>query len=231
MAIDQNRQRIQDDLRGQVAGEVRCDDVFLQMYASDGSIYEVKPLGVIRPRSTQDVAVAVRYAHDNCISIHPRGGGSGLAGGCLGTGLVLDFSRFMNRVVDVKADSVTVQPGVVLTDLNETLRPFQQQFGVDPATREVTTLGGMLARDAKGSRWLKYGSPRDHVMSLRVVLADGSEATLTRNQTVTPLAENESTVTRLAREVSQLVTQNSEVIARAQHVRPFRAVVTHFTMS
>ena len=97
--MDPERQRIQDDLRGLVAGDVRCDDLFIQLYASDASVYQIKPLGVVRPRNTADVATVVRYAAEKRIPIHPRGAGTGLAGESLGPGLILDFSKSMRRIV------------------------------------------------------------------------------------------------------------------------------------
>ena len=97
--MDQQRERIQDDLRGLVAGEVRCDDVVLQLFASDASIYEIRPLGVVRPRSAADVSACVRYAAEKRIPLHARGAGSGVAGESLGPGLVLDFSAHFRRVI------------------------------------------------------------------------------------------------------------------------------------
>lgn len=214
MAIDPIRQRIQDDLRGQVSGEVRCDDILLSMYSTDGSIFEIAPLCVVRPRTVNDVTTVVRYAREHGHPVHARGGGSGLAGGCLGPGLVLDFSRFMNRVIDLHSDRVHVQPGVILAQLNRYLRPYRRHYGVDPSTRDVTTLGSMIARDAKGSRWLKYGSPRDHVHSLSVVLSDGAEVTLTRRHPVTPPVEGESRESQLARDVAALIRRHQEVIVK-----------------
>src|SRR5438105_3789259 len=97
--MDQERDRIEADLRGLIAGEVRCDDVFLQLYASDASIYEIRPLAVVRPRGTADVVACVKYAAENNLPIHARGAGTGLAGESLGPGLVLDFSHSMRRIV------------------------------------------------------------------------------------------------------------------------------------
>ena len=171
MAIE--RQRIEEDLRGQIAGEVRCDDMFVQLYAGDASIYEIAPLGVVRPRTIDDVVATVRYAADNDIPLHPRGSGSGLAGESLGTGLVVDFSRYFRRVEEVAENSVRVQAGVVLDQLNESLAKFNRIFGPDPATSHVTTMGSVVALDAAGSRWPVYGSARDHVLSLEVVRANG----------------------------------------------------------
>jgi FAD/FMN-containing dehydrogenase/Fe-S oxidoreductase len=184
--MDQERERIQDDLRGLVKGDVRCDDIFLQLYSSDASIYEIRPLAVVRPRTLSDVVACVEYAAENHLPIHPRGAGTGLAGESLGAGLVIDFSRYMRRVLETRADSVRIQPGLVHSQLNEFLRPLERQFGPDPAMGSVTTMGSVIAIDAGGSHWLKYGSARAHVMSLQIVLSDGQVLEVGRE----PLDEN-----------------------------------------
>jgi len=186
--MDPDRERIQADLRGLIAGEVRCDDVFLQLYATDASIYEIKPLGVVRPRGVSDVVACVQYAAEKGIPIHPRGSGTGLAGDSLGPGLVLDFSHSMRRVISVGHDTVRVQPGVILAHLNRQLARHGRLFGPDPATRAVTTMGSVLAVDASGTHWPQYGSARDHVVSLQVVLADGQVLEVGRQ----PLADVEA---------------------------------------
>ena len=176
--MDTEQQRIEEDLRGQLAGEVRCDDLFVQLYASDASIYEVAPLGVVRPRTVEDVVATVRYAAANNISLHARGSGSGLAGESLGRGLIVDFSRYMRRVLEVSElnvgeQTVRVQAGVVLDDLNRQLAATGRKFGPDPATSHVSTMGGVISLDGAGSHWPTYGSARQHVESLEVVLASG----------------------------------------------------------
>ncbi len=172
--MDPQRTRIQEDLRGLIAGDVRCDDVFVQLYACDASIYEIKPLGVVLPRGTEDLVTCVKYAAENGLPLHARGAGSGIAGQCLGPGLVIDFSRHFRRILHTGPDTVRVQPGVVHERLNQHLRQFGRQFGPDPTLSGVTTLGGCIAVDSGGSHGLKYGSVRRHVLSLQVVLADGS---------------------------------------------------------
>ena len=171
--LDQQRARIQDDLRGRIAGEVRCDDVFLELYASDASIHQIQPLGVVRPRSTADVVACVQYAAAKRIPVHARGAGTGVAGESLGPGLVVDFSKYLRRVIHTEDDRVRVQPGIVHERLNTHLRRRGRLFGPDPATSSVTTMGGVIAIDGAGSHWLKYGSARRHVLGLQVVLADG----------------------------------------------------------
>ena len=107
------------------------------------------------------------------MAIHARGAGTGLAGESLGNGLIVDFSRTMRRIIGTSGDTVTVQPGVVLGQLNRYLAGFGRQFGPDPATGGVTTIGSVLALDNSGSNWLRYGSARRHVVSMQVVFADG----------------------------------------------------------
>ena len=172
--MDPERARIQEDLRGLVDGDVHCDDVFLQMYASDASIYQIKPLGVVRPRSTDDVVKTVKYAAGNHLSIHPRGAGTSVAGASLGPGLILDFSYRMRRLLAIGQDTIRIQPGIVLAELNRQLAERDCMFGPDPALRSVTTMGGVLSMNSSGSHWPKFGEPRDKVVSLKVVLADGA---------------------------------------------------------
>ncbi len=213
--MDPERERIQDDLRGLLRGDVRCDDLFLQLYASDASIYEIRPLGVVRPRHTADVVACVKYAAENDIPLHARGAGSGLAGESLGKGIVVDFSRYMNRIGTVTDDTVRVQPGVVHAHLNRLLADSGKIFGPDPAMSAVTTMGSVLAIDASGSHWLKYGSARRSVRSLQVVLADGSLVDLARE----PLARTDDPQPRrqeLVAAVGGILQRDAALIQKSQ---------------
>ena len=159
--MDPQRERIQADLRGLLAGEVFCDDPFTLMYARDASVYQVRPLGVVRPRGLADVqacravcrrAVACRFTPAGPARAWPanrsaRGWCSISAGRCGGSSAS-------------SGDTVTVQPGVVLGQLNRYLAAFGRQFGPDPATGGVTTMGSVLALDNSGSNWLRHGSAR-----------------------------------------------------------------------
>jgi len=210
--MDPERERIQADLRGLVKGDVRCDDVFLQLYASDASVYEIKPLGVVRPRALADVVAVVQYAAENHLPIHARGAGTGLAGESLGAGLVLDFSRYMRRVLEVGPESVRVQPGVVHAQLNDFLRPYGREFGPDPAMNSVTTMGSVIAIDAGGSHWLKHGSARRHVLSLQVVLADGTVMEVSREPLDESRADPESRRGQLVWSLVDLLRREADTI-------------------
>jgi len=219
--LDHQRERTQEDLRGLIAGDVRCDDLFCQLFSSDGSIYEIRPLGVVRPHSTADVAACVQYAAEKHIPLHARGAGTGMAGESLGTGLVLDFSKYLRRIVRFEPESVRVQPGIVLERLNAHLRPHGRIFGPDPANAAVTTLGSMIAIDASGSRWLKYGSVRRHVRSMQVVMADGQVLEFGREPIVAGVSIDSNPRKReLINRLSAILAASTEVIRSRQPRSP-----------
>ncbi len=171
--FETQRDIILDDLRGLVRGEVRGDAVFRQLYASDGSIFEIRPLAIVRPRNTADVVACVQYAGEKGISVHARGSGSGVAGESLGPGLIVDFSKFLRRILYSEQERVRVQPGVIHERLNAQLLRAGRVFGPDPSNSHVTTIGSVLAINATGSRWPKYGAACDNACSLQVVTAAG----------------------------------------------------------
>lgn len=217
----QQRERIQDDLRGLIAGEVRCDDVTRQLFASDASIYEIRPLGIVRPRSAADVSACLRYAAEKKIPIHARGAGTGAAGESLGTGLILDFSAHLRRMIRMDDDRVRVQPGLVYERLNDQLRKLGRVFGPDPANAAVTTLGSMIAVDASGSHWLKYGSTRRHVHSLQVVLADGQVLEFGREPLVEGVSTSEIPRKReIVNHLAGLLARHADLIQQFQPKSP-----------
>jgi len=162
-----------DDLSGLLKGELRCDPLTRAMYASDASLYQIQPYGVLSPKDRDDVITVVKYCHEMRIPLIPRGAGSGVAGAAIGNGLVIDFSRTMREIVSVSEETVTVQPGVVYEKLNERLKEQGRYFPPDPSGNWITTLGSMLAVDGAGSHSGRVGSTRDHVVSLEMVLASG----------------------------------------------------------
>ncbi|QDT07221.1 Anaerobic glycerol-3-phosphate dehydrogenase subunit C [Rubripirellula lacrimiformis] len=210
--MDIERQRVQDDLRGIVGGDVYCDRLTSQLYASDASIYQVVPLGVVRPRSAADVVATAQYAAEHEISLHPRGSGSGVAGESLGAGLVLDFSRYMRRItVSPDATRVTVQSGAILADVNGALRPHGRWYGPDPVTRSVTTMGSVLSTNASGSHYLRSGSARDTVESIRLVTVEGELLDLSVHGT-----DEDGTIGRLARGMAEIRNQFRPLLGAAE---------------
>lgn len=172
--MDRQQQRIAEDLSSLIAGDVRCDPVALSIYASDASLYQVPPLCVAYPRERNDLIAIARYATEMNVPIIPRGAGTGLVGDAIGSGIVVDCSRYLTNFELMEDDQIRVQPGVVHARLNRYLKPLGLYFPPDPSNTEVTTLGSMLAIDAAGSRAIRVGSTRDYVNQIEVVLADGT---------------------------------------------------------
>jgi FAD/FMN-containing dehydrogenase/Fe-S oxidoreductase len=172
--VDDQQQRIAEDLKGAFEGDLLFDPLSCMQYASDGSLHQVRPLGVARPRSRDDVALLAHYAYDQRIPLVARGSGTGLAGGCVGAGLIVDFSRFMRTIERIDDATVRVQTGVIREHLNRELRKIERYFPPDPSGSAITTIGGMLGVDAAGSHAIRVGSTRDHVVSIETVLAEGA---------------------------------------------------------
>jgi FAD/FMN-containing dehydrogenase/Fe-S oxidoreductase len=171
--------RLHDRLARETTSEVRFDLGSRGLYATDASLYQIEPTGVVLPRTRADLAACVRIAAEVGVSIVPRGAATSLSGQTVGEGLVLDLSKYLNRVGVVDRDRmmVRVEPGVVLDRLNAHLRPLGLMFGPDVSTSDRATLGGMIGNNSAGARSLRYGKTVDHVRSLDVLLDDGTEAT------------------------------------------------------
>jgi len=163
-------------LKGSLRGEVSFDEVTLGVYATDASIYQIKPVCLVLPRDEADVVAAMRAAADHGVSILPRGAGTSLGGQAVGGSMVLDFTKYMNRVLelDVAGRRARVQPGLVLDHLNAALAPHGLQFAPDPATSSRATIGGMMGNNSAGTKSVIYGIMNDHVLGCRSALADGT---------------------------------------------------------
>ncbi len=155
--------------------EVRADAGTLGMYASDASLYRIPPLAVVRPRHVDEVAAALAVARGTGVPITSRGAGTSVAGNAVGRGIVLDFSRHLNRVlsVDPQARTAVVEPGTVHAVLQKAVTPHGVRFGPDPSTHPRCTIGGMIGNNACGSRSLAYGRTSDNVAGLELLTASG----------------------------------------------------------
>ena len=164
-------------LRREMRGEVLFDAASRGRYATDASIYQIEPVGVVAPRTEEDALTAFRIALEEGVPVLPRGGGTSQCGQTVGAALVIDNSRYLNEIVefDAAARSVTVQPGVVLDQLNAYLRPHGLWYPVDVSTSAQATLGGMAGNNSCGSRSIHYGNMVHNVGAIEAVLADGSE--------------------------------------------------------
>jgi FAD/FMN-containing dehydrogenase/Fe-S oxidoreductase len=155
--------------------EVAFDNLTRQLYATDASIYQITPEAVAFPANTQQASLLIDAAVQASITVIPRGAGTGLVGGAIGDGLVIDFSRHNRQIsdLDLERRTVRVGPGVVLDRLNNFLHPHGFCFGPDVATSSRATLGGMIANNSSGAHTPVYGTTADHVNELEIVLADG----------------------------------------------------------
>jgi FAD/FMN-containing dehydrogenase/Fe-S oxidoreductase len=156
--------------------DVAFDNVTRQLYATDASIYQIEPAAVAFPRNARQAGALILSAAVAGLSVTPRGAGTGLTGGAVGDGVIVDFARRNRRIgsLDMERQTVRVGAGVVLDHLNEFLRPYKFWFAPDVATSSRATIGGMIANNSSGARTPIYGTTVDHVKSLEVVMADGS---------------------------------------------------------
>ncbi len=169
---------LQGELDDAIAGEVRFDRLSRALYSTDASVYQIEPLGVVVPHSAEDVARAVVIAGRHGVPITPRGGGTSQAGQSIGAGLVLDTSKYLNRILEINVEErwARVEPGVVLDELNLALRPHGLRFAPDVSSASRATVGGMMANNSSGARSVIYGKTIDHVIEQHVILSDGALA-------------------------------------------------------
>ncbi len=167
---------LQQALESSIRGEIRFDLVSRSIYSTDASVYQIIPTGVVIPQSREDVIETVRIAGEYGISITARGGGTSQAGQAVGEGLQLDCSKYLNRIIDLDLErrEVSVEPGIVLDELNRSLEEHGLQLPLDLSTSSRATVGGAISNNSSGTRSVVYGKTIDYVLELTVVLADGS---------------------------------------------------------
>src|SRR6266478_2271902 len=171
---------LEGELRKQLEGEVRFDALSRALYSTDASVYKIRPLGVVVPKTREDIVRVVEICGRYRCPITMRGGGTSQAGQAIGDGIQVDTSKYYNRLLEVNAEQrwVRVEPGIVLDELNAQLAPLAMRFAPDISTASRATVGGMIANNSSGARSVLYGKTIDHVIELEVVLSDGSVARL-----------------------------------------------------
>lgn len=205
-------------LRKQTSAEVRMDHYNRLMYATDASMYQMVPVGVVVPRSDDDVEAAIRIAREHGVPVMPRGGGTGLAGQTCNHAIVLDFSKYMRNVLEVNKEErwARVQPGIVNNHLSAAVRHLGLMYGPDPVTSARATVGGGIGNNSCGAHSVIYGKTLDHILEVNAVLSDGSRAHFS------PLG-GEALETKLAlpglegaiyRETRRIATEHREEIIR-----------------
>src|SRR5467141_4142031 len=181
---------LEKELKGAVRGEVRFDRGSRALYATDGSNYRQIPIGLVIPRDAEDVVAAVAACRKYGAPVLPRGAGTSLAGQCCNVAVVLDFTKYMNRVLEIDALNrvASVQPGIVLDTLQSQTLKHQLMFAPDPSTHNRCAIGGMIGNNSCGTHSLLGGKTVDNVEELRILLYDGTQLTV-RATTEAELAE------------------------------------------
>jgi FAD/FMN-containing dehydrogenase/Fe-S oxidoreductase len=194
-------------------GDVHFDAFSRGRYATDASHYQIMPLGVVAPRSMAVAERAIALAREEGVSVLPRGGGTSQSGQTVNASLVIDCSKYLNRILelDAAAGRCVVEPGIVLDDLNRKLKPHGLWFPVDISTASRATIGGMAGNNSCGARSLRYGVTRDNVLSIDAVLADGERAHF--GPVAAGLAGVPTNVQRLARDLLSIGVREAEEIA------------------
>jgi anaerobic glycerol-3-phosphate dehydrogenase C subunit len=209
-------EQIASDLAKVVRGDVFADILHRAAYSTDASIYRIVPDCIIAPRDAADVAAVVKYAGAKDIPIVARGAGTGLAGESLCSGIVLDMTWYMNKIIEVRDGGKTVvcEPGVVLDDLNKRLAKFGRKIGPDPSSANRAVVGGCIANNSTGAHSLEYGYIANYAESIEAVLADGSVVEFKND--FDPEQAQDDRVAWIARESLSVLSDKEAVINRAQ---------------
>ncbi|MEM2924048.1 MAG: FAD-linked oxidase C-terminal domain-containing protein [Candidatus Nitrosocaldus sp.] len=199
-----------DELKSSIKGRVLTDMLDRYMYASDASAYEILPLCIVIARDVQDVVNAVKIAYEHRVPVTARGGGSGLTGQAIGSGIIIDLTA-MNRLLDLDLVNghVTVEVGMYKGVLDRELKKHGKLIPVDPSSSDYCTIGGMIANNSSGAHTVKYGSMIDYVEELDVVLADGS---MIHAGKVGLNSKDDSMEAKLARELYSILAPNIGII-------------------
>ncbi len=167
-----------DTLGKSLEGNLKYDNITTAIYSTDASVYKELPTAVTWPKTVSDIKKILKFAAKEKTSVTLRAGGTSLAGQVVSSGIIVDISRYMNKILEVNKDEmwVRVQPGVVLDELNIKLKEYGLFFGPETSTSNRCNIGGMVGNNACGSHSVVYGSTRDHTIEIKALLSDGSEA-------------------------------------------------------
>lgn len=216
-----------DSLKRELKSEVRFDAISKRLYSVDASIYEVDPIAIVLPRTKGELVHAVELASHYGVAVIARGAATGIAGGCLGRGLVIDTSKYLNKVIEIDYAKrfCVVQPGVIPDRLNELLKPHGLYFAPEISTSNRCTIGGMVASNAAGANSLKIGKMQDHLLEVELALWNGETlrfTTLTIDEWKHKL-KLAGTEGRIYRHLEHIRNEFAEDIARDFPKTPRRA--------
>ncbi len=211
-----NKQLFINDLQLNIQGDVLVDEFSLGMYSTDASLYQIMPLAIVLPKHEEDVKSALQIAADHKISVLPRGGGTSLAGQTVGQSMILDFSKYMNQILDFSEEErwVRVQPGIVRDVLNTFLATYGLVFAPDPATSSRANIGGMVGNNSSGTKSILYGKTVDHVLEIKALLADGTtlHTRMLSSEARKQITQKETREGQIYKEFEQLIQEHKEEI-------------------
>ena len=180
---------ISNELRQIAKGEVLSDDWSRKFYSVDASHYSLSPEAIICVKDVHDISEICKKVYSKDISITARGAGTGLLGQSLTSGILLDFTKYMNKIIELEEDHVILQPGIVKAVLDRELKKINKILPVDPSSSNYCTLGGMIANNSSGIHALGYGSTIDFLEQIQVVYSDG-EVNLLSPSKISSLRKN-----------------------------------------
>ena len=168
-------------LASSLEGDLFYDELHKVIYSTDASVYQIKPIAIARPKSVTDIQTLVHFANEHQIPLTPRTAGTSLAGQTVGSGIIVDVSKYFTKIValDQENKTVTVQPGVIRDELNLFLKPYGLFFGPNTSTSNRCMIGGMVGNNSSGTTSIRYGVTRDKIVELNAILSDGSETVFT----------------------------------------------------
>ena len=173
---DGSSQQLLKKLKNKTTAEIYYDNFTKGRYSTDASIYQMMPYGVLIPKNKSDLIDTINYAREAKVPLLARGGGTSQCGQTVNEAIVIDNSKFLNKILDFNKEKMTciVEPGIVLDELNRFLKPFGLWFPVDVSTSSRATIGGMTGNNSCGGRSIRYGMMRDNVLEIEGILSDGS---------------------------------------------------------
>src|SRR5215217_8265855 len=179
--VKMNTDKLQQ-LAGQLTGELHFDSTMRTLYATDASAYREMPLAVAFPADKEDIKTLIQFARREGTSLIPRTAGTSLAGQVVGSGIVVDVSRTFTQILEINPEEgwVRVQPGVIRDELNLFLKPYGLFFGPETSTANRAMIGGMVGNNSCGSNSVVYRSTREHLLSVKAILSDGTETEFTQ---------------------------------------------------
>ena len=214
---------MKDEIKKFFKGDVLDNNETLIEYSHDASLFEVKPKVVVFPKDTEDIQNLIKYVNENkdkdpTLSITARSAGTDMSGGPLNESIIIDFTKYMNRLISFEGDRITIEPGMFYRDFEKETLGRGLLLPSYPASKDICALGGMVANDGAGEKTLKYGKTEQFVEKLKVILSDGNEyivRSLTKEELDKKIAQNDYEG-NLYKQIWELITDNLQLITNAK---------------